>query len=63
LISHAEIQALVNLTEQQGDERARVAEHLVRALLALTPPTANPLIAREQIEIAVRLLLRMEPQT
>lgn len=63
MISVEDARALVKLTERDNDPRSRVAEHLVRALLALTPPTANPLIAREQIEIAVRLLLRMEPQT
>lgn len=56
MISVAEIRQLVELTEQQSDERSRVAEHLVRAWQALTPPV-NPVIAREQIEYAARVLI------
>ena len=62
MISVAEARRLVELTEQ-SDDRARAAEHLVRAWQALAPRTSNPVIAREQVECAIRVLLQMEPQT
>lgn len=60
MISAEDFRALVKLTKRDNDSRARVAEHLVRAAIALTPPV-NPIIAGEQIAMAARALIEMEP--
>lgn len=62
MITAADFRALVELTERNDDPRARVAEHLVRAALALSPPAVNPIIAGEQIAMTARALLEMEPK-
>jgi len=54
-----ELDALVALTTSSEESHARIAEHLVRALLALNPkrkPDAS--LAREHLEIASRKLLQ-----
>lgn len=60
MISVEDARALVKLTERDNDPRSRVAEHLVRAAIALSHPV-NPIIAGEQIAMAARALIEMEP--
>lgn len=56
---------LVRITERNSDDRSPVAEHLVRALLALSPRFGAPdaKLAFEHITMAAKKLLQLEPRT
>lgn len=56
---------LTRLTERNSDDRSPVAEHLVRALLALSPQFGAPdtKLALEHVTMAAKKLLHLEPRT